>query len=150
MNARDIKRKGISVFCSESLGTFEMGGLRKFIRKWIVLLTATVIALSCTTGKGLSRAFIHAGTPTVVASLWSVSDYSTVALMRFFFQNLKTLPKAEALRLAQLQLMKSRVALSIQRGTEKITLPAMSQPAMSIDCSHPYFWAPVIMLGDWR
>jgi len=99
---------------------------------------------------GLSRAFIHAGTPTVVASLWSVSDYSTVALMRFFFQNLKTLPKAEALRLAQLELMKSRVALSIQRGTEEITLSARSQPGMSIDCSHPYYWAPFILLGDWR
>jgi CHAT domain-containing protein len=49
---------------------------------------------------GLSRAFIHAGTPSVVASLWKVSDDSTVQLMRNFYQNLRSMPKAEALRKA--------------------------------------------------
>ena len=77
---------------------------------------------------GLSRAFIHAGAPSVVASLWKVSDDSTVEMMRSFYRNLKTMPKAEALRQAQLGLAKSNVMTS----------------------SHPYFWAPFILVGDWQ
>jgi len=77
---------------------------------------------------GLSRAFIHAGASSVVASLWKVSDDSTVEMMRSFYRNLRTMPKAEALRQAQLGLAKSNVMTS----------------------SHPYFWAPFILVGDWQ
>lgn len=77
---------------------------------------------------GLSRAFIHAGAPSVVASLWKVSDESTVVMMRSFYRNLKTMSKAEALRQAQLGLAKSDAMTS----------------------SHPYFWAPFILVGDWK
>jgi len=77
---------------------------------------------------GLSRAFIHAGAPSVVASLWKVSDESTVVVMRSFYRNLKTMSKAEAIRQAQLGLMKSDAMTS----------------------SHPYFWAPFILVGDWK
>jgi CHAT domain-containing protein len=77
---------------------------------------------------GLSRAFIHAGAPSVVASLWKVSDDSTVAMMRSFYRNLQTMPKAEALQQAQLGLARSGAMTS----------------------SHPYFWAPFILVGDWK
>ncbi|MGZ3515255.1 MAG: CHAT domain-containing protein, partial [Thermodesulfobacteriota bacterium] len=75
---------------------------------------------------GLSRAFIHAGAPSVVASLWKVSDESTVELMRAFYRNIKTMSKSEALQRAQLGLMKSVLGF------------------------HPYFWAPFVLIGDWR
>ncbi len=75
---------------------------------------------------GLSRAFIHAGAPSVVASLWKVSDESTVELMRAFHRNIKTMSKSEALQRAQLDLMKSGLS------------------------SHPFFWAPFILIGDWK
>jgi len=77
---------------------------------------------------GLSRAFIHAGAPSVVASLWKVSDESTVVMMRSFYRNLQTMPKAEALQQAQLGLAK----------------------ASTMTSSHPYFWAPFILVGDWK
>jgi CHAT domain-containing protein/tetratricopeptide (TPR) repeat protein len=77
---------------------------------------------------GLSRAFIHAGAPSVVASLWKVSDESTVEMMRSFYGNLQTMPKAEALQKAQLALARSSTMTS----------------------SHPYFWAPFILVGDWK
>jgi len=77
---------------------------------------------------GLSRAFIHAGAPSVVASLWKVSDEATVAMMRAFFLNLQTMPKAQALQQAQLGLVKSNAMIS----------------------SQPYFWAPFILVGDWK
>ena len=77
---------------------------------------------------GLSRAFIHAGASSVVASLWKVSDEATVAMMRSFYRNLQTMPKAEALQQAQLGLAK----------------------ASAMTSSHPYFWAPFILVGDWK
>jgi len=51
---------------------------------------------------GLSRAFIYAGSPSVIASLWSVDDDATQQLMIAFYTHLKEgLSKAEALRSAQ-------------------------------------------------
>ena len=54
---------------------------------------------------GLSRAFIYAGSPSVMASLWSVDDEATRALMVSFYTHLKQgLSKAESLRRAQMEL----------------------------------------------
>ena len=51
---------------------------------------------------GLNRAFIYSGTPTVIASLWNVSDESTRLLMEQFYIYLRRgMDKAEALRRAQ-------------------------------------------------
>ena len=51
---------------------------------------------------GLSRAFLYAGTPSVVASLWSVDDGATGLLMQQFYKHLKAgMEKAEALQAAQ-------------------------------------------------
>ncbi len=55
---------------------------------------------------GLTRGLLYAGTPTVVDSLWKVDDLATSVLMGEFYRNLKAMPKAEALRQAQLAAMK--------------------------------------------
>ncbi len=71
-------------------------------------LNAELVVLSaCNTGLGdlrnegiigLSRCLFLAGTPSIVASLWEVSDISTAELMIKFYQNLqKTASKAQAL-----------------------------------------------------
>ena len=99
---------------------------------------------------GLSRAFIHAGAPSVVASLWKVSDDSTVKLMGSFYRNLRSMSKAEALQKAQIDLMKSSIRFHVERGSGGITRSTDYQPDMAIDCSHPFFWAPFILVGDWR
>jgi CHAT domain-containing protein len=80
-------------------------------------LKANLVVLSgCETGLGklstgdelvgLTRAFIYAGTPSVMASLWKVDDASTAHLMSNFYRNLKTMTKVEALRQAQLALIR--------------------------------------------
>jgi len=80
-------------------------------------LRANLVVLSaCDTGRGritgdgvqgLSRAFISAGVPSVVVSLWAVSDVSTAHLMVHFYQSLLQQPdKAKALRYAMLETMK--------------------------------------------
>jgi CHAT domain-containing protein/tetratricopeptide (TPR) repeat protein len=129
-------------------------------------LKANLVVLSgCETGLGklstgdelvgLTRAFIYAGTPSVVASLWSVDDSSTAQLMASFYRNLKTMSKVEALRQAQLELIRGegRSDLLARRGVGGIgklgeTPESPSQDPISISTSHPYFWAPFILVGD--
>jgi CHAT domain-containing protein len=106
---------------------------------------------------GLTRAFIYAGTPSVVASLWSVDDSSTAQLMSRFYRNLKTMSKAEALRQAQLELIRGegRSDLIAKRGVggigklgETPEAQSPSEDPISVSTSHPYFWAPFILVGD--
>jgi CHAT domain-containing protein len=131
-------------------------------------LKAKLVVLSgCDTGLGklstgdelvgLTRAFIYAGTPSVVASLWSVDDSSTAQLMGSFYRNLKTMSKVEALRQAQLELIRGegRSDLLARRGVggigklgETTKSESASRGPISISTSHPYFWAPFILVGD--
>lgn len=131
-------------------------------------LKASLVVLSaCETGLGklssgdelvgLTRAFIYAGTPSVVASLWNVEDSSTAQLMASFYKNLKTMTKVEALRQAQLQLIRGNINsdLLVRRGIGGVgklgEVPApksLSPDSVSISTSHPYFWAPFILVGD--
>ncbi len=73
-----------------------------------------------------ATAFLDAGVPTVIASLWPVDDAATASLITSFYQNLKTMDTAEALRQAQLTLRKDP------------------------KYAHPYFWGAWVLLGDWR
>ncbi len=106
---------------------------------------------------GLTRAFIYAGTPSVIASLWSVDDSSTAQLMASFYKNLKTMTKSEALRQAQLQLIRGtgQSDLLAKRGVggigklgETPASQSSSENTVSLSTSHPYFWAPFILVGD--
>lgn len=129
------------------------------------LKAGLVVLSACETGLGklssgdelvgLTRAFIYAGTPSVVASLWKVEDSSTAALMASFYKNLKTMTKVEALRQAQLGLIKGEASsdLLARRGIGGIgklgEMPSSEPPAPSmISTSHPYFWAPFILVGE--
>jgi CHAT domain-containing protein len=71
---------------------------------------------------GFTRAFIYAGTPSVITTLWQVSDVATYMMMQDFYQNLKSMRKADALRAAQLTLMKNY--------------------------RHPFFWGAFVLTGD--
>ena len=135
-------------------------------------LSASLVVLSgCETGLGklssgdelvgLTRAFIYAGTPSVVASLWKVDDASTAHLMSSFYRNLKTKSKVESLRQAQLELIRGgkQSDLLARRGVggigklgevpqAKPQSPGSASVPVSISTSHPYFWAPFILVGD--
>ena len=77
----------------------------------------TVVLSACETGSGrlqgqegvmnLARAFLIAGSRSVVASLWAVDDRSTATLMESFYIHLKAgLTVSEALRAAQRDFIK--------------------------------------------
>jgi CHAT domain-containing protein len=71
----------------------------------------------------LSRAFLYAGSPSVIASLWSVDDDATRQLMVAFYTHLKSgMSKAEALRAAQTDI--------------RAKYP------------NPFYWAGFVLTGD--
>jgi CHAT domain-containing protein len=74
---------------------------------------------------GLTRAFIYAGTPSVISTLWRVNDRASYELMLEFYRNLKAgRPKGESLRQAQLTILQ--------------VYP------------HPYYWAAYQLTGEAR
>jgi CHAT domain-containing protein/tetratricopeptide (TPR) repeat protein len=72
------------------------------------------------------------GAQAVIATLWKADDKSAATLMELFYRgrSMAGLSKAEALRKAQLQFVAGQAA-----GRAR---------------SHPYFWAPFVLMGDWR
>jgi CHAT domain-containing protein/Tfp pilus assembly protein PilF len=103
-------------------------------------LSAELIVLSaCQTGLGkeikgeglvgLTRGFMYAGAPRIVASLWKVDDRATSELMKRFYQGMlgpEALRPAGALRQAQLSIWKQK------------------------QWREPYYWAAFVLQGEWK
>jgi CHAT domain-containing protein/tetratricopeptide (TPR) repeat protein len=101
-------------------------------------LPADLVVLSaCRTGigkqvrgeglQGLTRGFMYAGSPRVVASLWRVDDAATAELMKHFYRHMlgkDRMPAAAALQKAKLEMLSAGSA--------------------------PYFWAGFVLQGDWK
>lgn len=88
---------------------------------------------------GLTRAFQLAGARSVLASLWSISDLRTTELMRrFYAEKAGGMGKDEALRRAQLALLATPLEIEAPGGR------------LSLDASHPFYWAGFQLYGDWR
>jgi CHAT domain-containing protein/Tol biopolymer transport system component len=98
-------------------------------------INADLIVLSaCQTGlgkvtsgdevQGMNQAFLYAGTHALVSSLWRVSDISTAMLMKQFYREYQTRPKAESLRRAMLHV--------------RTRFP------------HPGYWSAFTLTGDYK
>lgn len=83
--------------------------LKLNLKAELVVLSACNTAKGKLTGDGvigLSRAFILAGTPSIIVSLWSIPDAETGKLMPEFYRNLQAnSDRAQALRQAMLTTM---------------------------------------------
>ena len=76
---------------------------------------------------GFTRSFLSAGTSTLLASLWPVSDAATEKLMTTLYTDLaKGIEVQDAMRDAQ--------------------RAVMADPATA----HPFYWAPFNLIGNWR
>jgi CHAT domain-containing protein len=77
---------------------------------------------------GLTRGFMYAGAPRVVATLWDVKDEATAELMKRFYEGIlkQGLRPSAALRAAQVSLWREK------------------------RFEAPYFWAAFTLQGEWR
>lgn len=107
---------------------------------------------------GISYYFLNGGAKAVMASLWQVSDTSTSLLMQQFYNNLAKstaqshLTKSSALRQAQLNLIhgnQTTAANSNSRGGIDVQpLHGNRNASAAKGFSHPYYWAPFILIGN--
>jgi CHAT domain-containing protein len=128
----------------------------------LVVLSACETALGETNKQdgieipGISFYFLNQGAKSVISSLWKVDDPSTAQLMQQFYSNLAAdghPTKASALRQAQLSLLKGNNSTSrnpkIRGITVNIKPGASSRNEKSQSgYSHPYYWAPFILIGN--
>ncbi|HVQ38272.1 MAG TPA: CHAT domain-containing protein [Pyrinomonadaceae bacterium] len=83
---------------------------------------------------GLTRAFMYAGAPTVGVSLWSVADKSTADLMSDFYKRLLAPPSGAS----------TSVSASAAMRDAQLAMIAGKK------YSAPFYWAPFVLVGDWR
>jgi CHAT domain-containing protein len=77
---------------------------------------------------GLTRGFMYAGAPRVVASLWRIDDRATAELMKRFYTGMlrEKLRPAAALREAQVSMLKEK------------------------RWQAPYYWSAFTLQGEWK
>jgi CHAT domain-containing protein len=76
------------------------------------------------------------GAKSVLATLWDVQDEGTARFMEEFYRargERRKTTKAEALQEAQLALLQGRV----------------KSDNVNINLTHPYYWAPFVLMGNW-
>ena len=110
--------------------------------------TMLVVLSACRTGLGevsgdgvvgLARAFLYAGTPSVVATLWGCGGRTGRLLMSKLYQSLRIqTDKARALRRAQVDLLKQ-----LRAGRLSV---ATSSGSMILR-EHPVLWSGFILVG---
>ncbi|MFN0110091.1 MAG: CHAT domain-containing protein [Blastocatellia bacterium] len=138
INSRHPEQSGITLSLVNETGQPQDGFLRMTDLYNLKLNADLVVLSACRTamGKdmkgegliGLTRGFMYAGTPRVIASLWDVNDAATAELMRRFYRYLlkDKLSAAAALRAAQLSLAKDA------------------------RWAAPYYWSGFVIQGDWQ
>src|ERR1700752_895297 len=138
LNSKHPELSGLVLSLVDENGQPQDGFLR-FHQIFNFKLNADLVVLSgCQTalGKdisgeglmGLTRGFMYAGAPTVVASLWSVNDRATAELMKRFYHAMlaeKKRPPA-AMRAAQISLLEDK------------------------GWSSPDYWAGFTIQGEWK
>ena len=108
----------------------EVFGLKSIENCKLVTLSACETAVPMELMEGwpitTASAFLQAGVPSVIASLWSVDDKATSILMEKFYANLQNMETLEALHKAQVEMAED----------EKY--------------NHPFYWAPFLLVGSWK
>ena len=139
LNSTHPELSGVVLSLVDRQGKVQDGFLRLHEIYNLKLSADLVVLSACQTGLGkevrgeglvgLTRGFMYAGAPRVVASLWKVDDRATAELMKQFYGSMlgeKHERPAAALRAAQVAMWKTK-------GWES-----------------PYYWAAFVLQGDWK
>lgn len=148
----ELKKTSYAVIHIASHGVFTGNASEDFILTWNSKLTmdnlnklikmskvkrknVEILALSaCKTAAGdknsalgMAGVAVKAGVKSALATLWHINDQASSELIIEFYKQLKDKQhtKAKALQQAQIKLIQSHLY------------------------SHPYFWAPFILIGNW-
>ena len=101
---------------------------------------------------GLGYQFQSGGAKSVIASLWQVNDGTTQILMNDFYQQLaQGFTKREAIQKAQVAMINSDLTVSdaLSRRPEVLDIATGESFVFSTGkISHPYYWAPFILIGN--
>ena len=125
------------LFLPENSDTLEDGFLNCYEIYNLQLQADLAMMNACHTGFGpiyegegvmsLGRAFSYAGCKSIVMSLWLANDQATSQISKYFYKSLSEgSAKNVALRQAKLEYLASADQLT----------------------AHPYFWAPLVAVGD--
>jgi CHAT domain-containing protein len=138
LNSLHPELSGVVLSLVDEEGRSQDGFLRLHDIYNLKLGADLVVLSACKTGLGkdikgeglvgLTRGFLYAGAPRVVASLWKVDDRATAELMKLFYQHMLRdgLRPAAALRSAQIDMQK---------------YPRWAAP---------YYWAGFTLQGEWK
>jgi len=116
------------------LGVKQLGEILQTRDQDIRIPIELLVLSACKTAKGDNRAAlglagiaISSGARSTIASLWSVEDSATATFMVKFYQDLASVKttKAQSLRKAQIELLKDP------------------------QFTHPFYWAPFVLVGNW-
>jgi len=129
----DVDASYLSLARGEHLTVGRIYGLKPRYPAWMTVLSACDSATGGnspgTEGASLAEAFVTAGSRTVVASHWEISDEVTGQLMATFFGRLRSEP-----------------LLGVARAKQYAQAKLLASPSTA----HPYYWAGFALMGDWR
>ncbi|HLO51167.1 MAG TPA: CHAT domain-containing protein [Kamptonema sp.] len=101
---------------------------------------------------GFAGLAVQSGAKSALASLWYVDDRGTLGLMTEFYQQLgKAAIKADALRFAQIAMLKGQVRVEnsqLLTNAGKFDLPSALKSQDSTDFTHPYYWSGFTLVGN--
>ena len=136
----------------DQLGSYGLGDIH------LVVLSAceTAVGDRASDGieiPGISYFFLKNEVKAVMASLWSVNDASTSLMMQQFYKQLATgkTTKAEALQIVQQQFITGKLTAKDAPSRSPILIPKDSpqtRQSSNGDFSHPFYWAPFILIGN--
>ncbi len=138
LNSQHPELSGVVLSLVDEQGRPQDGFLRLHDIYNLKLSADLVVLSACKTGLGkevkgeglvgLTRGFLYAGAPRVVASLWKVDDRATAELMKQFYRRMlgDGLRPAAALRMAQIAMWRQK------------------------RWAAPYYWAGFTLQGEWK
>jgi len=146
----DTPKGAIMQFWQNRLSLEEIKTIRLGENK-IDMLTLSACQTAVGQNLGLSGTMLVYRAKSILASLWTVSDAGTPALILSFYNYYPTAKsKAIAIQQAQLDLLEGRVRIESGQIKGIGNLPAIPlNQTGDINLKHPYFWASFILVGSW-